>query len=235
MYTLFSNGKLSCVFKERLLIIVGSLATLSGALTIYSQPMGDLLPWALIAMGSSILAVMVYDRTHSVDTLLAQGAVPDSKRLMALQEKHAEIEEKAKVMLMGRRDRIRHPALRLIIQSLFYDTEKHVKILEAIMHEMEHGGPAPTGEANCQAGHRGPHLDRAADHPRPGGRDRRGRKPRGEDAPVSDPRGGEGPSRDTAEDIRPWQGLPLIIFSLLSRGPDGLEAKYRTSYFQGSA
>jgi len=151
MYTLFSSGKLSCVFKERLLIIVGSLAAFSGAISIYSQPVGDILPWALIVMGASILAVMVYDRTHSMDTLLAQGAVPDSKRLMALLEKHAEIEEKAKVMLMGRRDRIRHPALRLIIQSLFYDTEKHLKILDAIMHEMKHGGPAPTREANFEA------------------------------------------------------------------------------------
>ena len=57
---------------------------------------------------------------------------------------HRDVEEKARVMLMGRRDRTRHPAFRLIIQSLYYDTEKHVKILEAIMHEMEHGGPPPS-------------------------------------------------------------------------------------------
>jgi hypothetical protein len=87
---------------------------------------------------------MVYDRTHSMKTLLTQGAVPHSERLMALLETHRVIEEKARVMLMGRRDRTKHPAFKLVIQSLYYDTEKHVKILDAIMHEMEHGGPPPS-------------------------------------------------------------------------------------------
>ena len=95
-------------------------------------------------MGVSILSLMVYDRTHNMKTLLTQGAVPHSERLMALLETHREVEEKARVMLMGRRDRTRHPAFRLIIQSLYYDTEKHMKILDAIMHEMEHGGPPPS-------------------------------------------------------------------------------------------
>lgn len=144
MYTLFSSGRFSCVFKDRLLILTGSLAILTGILALYNRAFSIFLPWVLSLMGVSILTLMVYDRTHNMKTLLNQGAVPHSERLMALLETHRDVEEKARVMLMGRRDRTSHPAFKLILQSLYYDTEKHVKILDAIMHEMEHGGPPPS-------------------------------------------------------------------------------------------
>lgn len=51
-----------------------------------------------------VLALLVYDRTHNMKTLLTQGAVPHSERPTTILETHREVEEKARVMLMGRRD-----------------------------------------------------------------------------------------------------------------------------------
>ncbi len=97
MYTLFSSGRFSCVFKDRLLILTGSLAVLTGILSLFNRAFSIFLPWVLSLMGVSILALMVYDRTHNMKTLLTQGAVPHSERLMTLLETHREVEEKARV------------------------------------------------------------------------------------------------------------------------------------------
>jgi hypothetical protein len=90
LYTLFSSGRFSCVFKDRLLILTGSLAVLNGILSLFNRAFSIFLPGVLSLMGVSILALMVYDRTHNMKTLLNQGAVPHSERLMALLETHRE-------------------------------------------------------------------------------------------------------------------------------------------------
>lgn len=82
----------------------GSLTVLTGILALFNRAFSIFLPWVLPLMEMFVLALLVYDRTHNMKTLLTQGAVPHSERPTTILETHREVEEKARVMLMGRRD-----------------------------------------------------------------------------------------------------------------------------------
>jgi len=146
LYTLFSTGKLPSRVKDSILAGAGTNTLLVGIISFFNHITHGMLPTVCTLLGVSTLAVTLYDRTYDVRPLLAEGSIPKGEMLKKLLEKNIEIEHKARVMLMGRRDRTKHPAVRLVIQSLFYDTEKHIKILKAIMDELERGGPPPSRE-----------------------------------------------------------------------------------------
>jgi len=146
MYTLFSVGRLSTRAKDIIMTGIGTITLLAGVVSFLSPTIQNMLPTFCVLLGAIVLSLILYDRTYNVRPLLAEGSIPKQEMLKKLLEKSFEIEHRARVMLMGRRDRTRHPAVRLVIQSIFYDTEKHIKILKAITDEIERGGPPPSRE-----------------------------------------------------------------------------------------
>lgn len=146
MYTLFSVGRLSTRVKDIIVTGTGTIILLAGVVSFLSPTIQNMLPTFCTLLGAIVLALILYDRTYDIKPLLAEGSIPKQEMLKKLLEKNFEIEHRAKVMLMGRRDRARHPAVRLVIQSLFFDTEKHINMLKAITEEIERGGPPPSRE-----------------------------------------------------------------------------------------
>ena len=146
MYTLFSVGRLTTRAKDIIMTLTGTITLLTGVISFLSPTIQNMLPTFCVLLGAIVSSLILYDRTYDVRPLLAEGSIPKQEMLKKLLEKSFEIEHRARVMLMGRRDRTRHPAVRLVIQSIFYDTEKHIKILKAITDEIERGGPPPSRE-----------------------------------------------------------------------------------------
>jgi hypothetical protein len=130
LHTLFSTAR-----------AVGAAVLPSGVASFLSPAFQNVPPTFCRLVGASVWAIILCNKKYDVRPLQAKVFRPSREMLKRLLKNNIEIEH---------RGRVRHPVVKLVIPSLFHDTEKQFGILKAIIDELERGGP-PTSRDQTRA------------------------------------------------------------------------------------